>query len=52
MKQHTEDAFKDVNDVSGLTQCEYAAKLGMGKTKYVLVDVTTGKRITLEEALK
>ena len=51
-KQKTEDAFKDVNDVSGLGQCEYAAKLGMGKTKYVLVDVTTGKRITLEEALK
>ena len=51
-KQNTEDAFKDVNDVSGRGQCEYAAKLGMGKMKYVLVDVTTGKRITLEEALK
>lgn len=51
-KQHTEDAFKDVNNVSGLGQCEYAAKLGMGSTKYVLIDVTTGKRISLEDAVK
>ncbi len=52
LKQHTEDAFKDVNNVSGLGQCKYAEKLGMGKTTYILIDVTTGKRITLEEAIK
>lgn len=52
LKQKTDDAFKDVNGTSGVGQCQYAEKLGMGKTKYVLVDVVTGKRITLEEAIK
>ena len=52
LKQNSDDAFKDVNDVSGLGQIEYAYKLGMGKKKFVLVDVVTGKRITLEEAIK
>ncbi len=47
-----EDAFKEVNGVSGLRQVEYAYQLCMGHKKYVLVDVLTGKRITLEEALK
>lgn len=52
LKQNTDDAFKDVNEVSGLGQIEYAYKLGMGKKKFVLVDVVTGKRITLEEAIR
>ena len=47
-----EDAFKEVNGVSGLQQVEYAYQLGMGHKKYVLVDVLTGERITLEDALK
>ncbi len=52
LKQKTEDAFLDVNGISGMGQIEYACKLGLGHKKYVLVDVTTGKRITLEEALR
>lgn len=52
MKQKTEDAFKDVNNVSGMGQIDYAARLGMGKKKFVLVDVTTGQRISLEDAVK
>ena len=52
MKYHSQDAFKDVNGISGNSQIEYAAKLGLGNKKFVLVDVLTGKRITLEEALK
>ena len=52
MKQKTEDAFLDVNGVSGLAQIKYAEKLGMGTTKFVLIDVTTGQRISLEDALK
>ena len=52
LKQKSQDAFLDVNDVSGLGQIEYAYKLGMGKKKFVLVDVLTGKRMTLEEAIR
>lgn len=52
LKQNTEDAFKDVNDASGIGQIDYACQLGMGSKKFVLIDVTTGKRITLEEAIK
>ncbi len=46
-----EECFKDVNNVSGIEQLKYAEKLGMGNTKYILIDVATGKKITLEEAV-
>jgi len=52
LKWGSEDAFKDVNGISGLGQVEYAYKLGMGNKKFVLVDVITGKRISLEDAIK
>lgn len=52
LKWGSEDAFKDVNGISGLGQVEYAYKLGMGNKKFVLVDVVTGERITLEDAVK
>lgn len=51
-KYGSEDAFKDVNGVSGYRQVEYAHKLGMGNIKYVLVDVVTGERISIEDAIK
>jgi len=47
-----EHVFKDVNHVSGMEQLQYAEKLGMGHTKYILIDVATGKQITLDEAVK
>ena len=47
-----EDAFLEVNNVSGLGQVEYAEQLGMGNKKYVLVDVITGEKISIEEAIK
>ena len=43
--------FSKVNNVSGIEQLQYAEKLGMGSTKYILIDVATGKTITLEEAV-
>lgn len=46
------DAFEEVNGVSGLGQVTYAHELGMGNMKYVLVDVTTGERISLEDAVR
>ena len=52
LKWGSEDAFKDVNGISGLGQVEYAYKLGMGNKKFVLVDVVTGERISLEDAVK
>ncbi len=51
-KYGSDDAFKDVNGVSGFGQVQYAHQLGMGNIKYVLVDVTTGERISIEDALK
>ena len=47
-----DECFKEVNNVSGIEQLKYAEKLGMGHTKYILIDVATGKRITLEEAVE
>lgn len=47
-----EHVFQEVNHVSGMEQLQYAEKLGMGHTKYILIDVATGKQITLEEAVK
>ncbi|MCR4738192.1 MAG: DUF362 domain-containing protein, partial [Bacteroidales bacterium] len=47
-----EHVFQKVNHVSGIEQLKYAEKLGMGSTKYVLIDVATGQRITLDEAVK
>ncbi len=47
-----EHVFEKVNHVSGMEQLHYAEKLGMGSTKYVLIDVATGQRITLDEAVK
>ena len=35
-----------------MEQLQYAEKLGMGHTKYILIDVATGKQITLDEAVK
>lgn len=52
LKQQTDDAFLDVNGVSGLGQIEYAHQLGLGNKKIVLVDVLTGEKITLQEAIK
>ena len=46
-----DEVFKKVNNVSGIEQLQYAEKLGMGSTKYILIDVATGKTITLEEAV-
>jgi len=34
-----EDAFLKVNSVSGKHQIEYAEQLGMGKKKYILIDI-------------
>lgn len=47
-----EEVFKKVNNVSGIEQLKYAEKLGLGSTKYILIDVATGKQLTLEEAVK
>ncbi len=47
-----EHVFQEVNHVSGMEQLQYAEKLGMGHTKYILIDVATGKQITLDEAVK
>lgn len=44
--------FEKVNNVSGIEQLKYAEQLGMGNTQYILVDVSTGKQITLQEAVK
>jgi len=45
------EVFKKINNVSGLEQLQYAEKLGLGNTHYILIDVATGQRITLEEAV-
>ena len=51
-KYGSDDAFKDVNGISGYGQVQYAHQLGMGNIKYVLVDVITGERISIEDAIK
>ncbi len=51
-KYGSDDAFKDINGVSGYGQVQYAHQLGMGNIKYVLVDVITGERISIEDAIK
>lgn len=51
-KYGSDDAFKDVNGISGFGQVQYAHQLGMGNMKYVLVDVITGERISIEDAIK
>ena len=52
MKHGSADAFAQVNNVSGIPQIDYGQQLGLGNKKYVLVDVATGERISLEEAIK
>jgi uncharacterized Fe-S center protein len=47
-----EHVFQEVNHVSGMEQLKYAEALGMGNTKYILIDVATGKQITIDEAVK
>ncbi len=47
-----EHVFEKINNVSGIEQLQYAEQLGMGNTKYILIDVVTGKQITIEEAVK
>lgn len=47
-----DEVFKKVNNVSGIEQLKYAEKLGLGSTKYILIDVATGQQITLEEAVE
>ncbi len=44
--------FEHVNQVSGLEQLQYAEQLGMGTTHYILIDVATGKEITMSEVVK
>ena len=51
-KYGNDDAFKEVNGVSGFGQVQYAHQLGMGNIKYVLVDINTGERISIEDAIK
>ena len=51
-KYGNDDAFKEVNGISGFGQVQYAHQLGMGNMKYVLVDVLTGERISIEDAIK
>lgn len=46
------ETFKKINHVDAQAQLDYAEKLGMGTTKYILIDVATGKQITLEEAVR
>lgn len=46
-----DNVFKKVENVSGQEQFDYAEKLGLGHTTYILVDVVTGKRISLSEAV-
>ncbi len=50
--KYGKDPFMDVNKVNGRKQIDYAAQLGMGSKKYILVDVNTGKKISLKQALQ
>lgn len=50
--KYGKDPFMDVNKVSGRRQIDYAAELGMGNKKYILVDVNTGKKISLKQAIQ
>lgn len=52
MAKYGKDPFLDVNGVSGMHQIDYAAQLGMGNKKYVLVDIETGKIIKLNQMFK
>ena len=46
------EAFRDKNNVDALQQLDYAEQLGMGTQTYILIDVATGKQITLKMAVK
>lgn len=46
------EAFRAKNGVAALHQLEYAEKLNLGHNKYVLVDIETGERISIEQAVK
>lgn len=50
--QGLKEAFRDRNNVDAIYQLDYAESLGMGTQKYVLIDVATGKKITVEKAAK
>lgn len=50
--QGLKEAFRDRNNVDAIYQLDYAEKLGMGTQKYILIDVATGKKITVEKAVK
>ena len=47
-----DDVFKKLNHVDSQAQLDYAEKLGMGTTKYILIDVATGKQITVQQAVR
>ena len=50
--QYGKDPFLDVNGVSGMHQIDYAAQLGMGNKKYVLIDIETGEQIDVNKLFK
>lgn len=50
--QGLKEAFRDRNNVDAIHQLDYAESLGMGTQKYVLIDVVTGNKITVEKAVK
>ena len=47
-----DDVFKKLHNVDSQAQLDYAEQLGMGTTKYILIDVATGKQITIQQAVK
>ena len=51
-KEENHDFVNRVETRHGLRQLSYMHELGMGNTKYKLIDVNTGKEITLKEAVK
>ena len=46
------DLVERIETRHGLRQLSYMHELGMGNTKYKLIDIDTGKEITREEAVK
>jgi len=50
--QGKKEAFRHKNKVKATHQLDYAEQLGMGTQTYILVDIATGKTITVKQAVK